>query len=260
MDKKFVVTIPSYNNLKWCEKNIQSVLSQRYSDFRIIITDDCSDDGSGEILSKIAEGNDKVTLIKNKDRLKTMANIYQMGHLCKDDEIIVHLDGDDWLAHDNVLSELNKYYTKHDVWTTYGQHKCYPDESLGTSRQVPQFIIDTNGFRKYRWCSSHLRTYYAWLFKRIKKEDFMYDGKFFSMTSDLAVMFPILEMAGKRQLFIHDVLYVYNCENPISDYRLDIKYQQSLEMYIRYTKKPYQCIEGNLFSTTKEISASFFKR
>src|ERR1700722_7701426 len=32
-DKKFVIVIPSYNNNKWCEKNIQSALDQNYTNY-----------------------------------------------------------------------------------------------------------------------------------------------------------------------------------------------------------------------------------
>ena len=33
-------------------------------------------------------------------------------------------------------------------------------------------------------------------------------------------MFPMLEMAGNRQEFMDQVLYVYNDKNPISDHKI----------------------------------------
>ena len=39
------------------------------------------------------------------------------------------------------------------------------------------------------------------------------------------MMFPMLEMAGKRQEFISEILYVYNDNNPISDHKIKRKEQ-----------------------------------
>ena len=237
-ENRFVIVIPSYNNKQWCRKNLLSALNQDYPAFRIIYTDDFSPDGTGEEVEKLVSQYDKagkVTLIRNQQRLGAMHNMYDMVHKCEDDEIVAVLDGDDWLAHSKVLERLSNEYDK-GVWITYGQYRSTPDNRIGCSRQIPQSVIDTNGFRKFRWCSSHIRTYFAWLFKRIRKEDFMLDGKWLEMTSDLAAMFPMLEMAGPNQAFISDVLYIYNVLSPINDAKVNLNLQQSIEMKIRAMK------------------------
>ena len=242
-ENRFVIIIPSYNNKPWCRKTLLSVLNQQYSNFRVIYTDDCSTDGTSEEVKDIIakfDKNKKISLVTNKERLKTMENTYNMVHSCEDNEIIVLLDGDDWFPHSKVLERLNKEYNK-GVWMTYGQYQSFPDGGLGCSRQIPENVIKTNSFRKFRWCSSHLRTYYAWLFKKIKKEDLMHNNKFLEMTADLAAMFPMLEMAGYKQSFIPDILYIYNCSSPINDFKININLQQEMERKIRAIQ-PYQCI------------------
>ena len=87
-------------------------------------------------------------------------------------------------------------------------------------------------FRTYR-CPSHLKTFYAWLFKKIDVEDLKIGGEFFPMTWDQAMMFPMLEMAGDRHAFIKETLYVYNMTNPINDNRVNAKLQRDLEKRIR---------------------------
>ena len=56
-------------------------------------------------------------------------------------------------------------------------------------------------------------------------------------------MFPMLEMAGSRQEFVKEVLYVYNDENPISDHKLRRKHQILAAKEIRkkgkYRKKDF---------------------
>lgn len=244
-EKKIVVVIPSYKNSRWYEKNLKSVIEQQYDNFRAVYTDDCSPDGTGSLVEEYLSKNDnkkRVQLIKNTTRIGALENLYNMINSCEDDEIIVTLDGDDWLATDKVLDRVNQEYTS-DVWMTYGQFKEYPGDGAGCSVQIPKHIIQSQAFRRYRWCSSHLRTFYAWLFKRINKEDLKYNGSFFSMAWDLAFMFPMLEMSGHRSRYIPDILYIYNVENPINDSKVNLKLQQSYEMLIR-RKKPYALIEA----------------
>ena len=63
------------------------------------------------------------------------------------------------------------------------------------------------------------------------------NGHFFSVASDLALMFPMLEMAGKRQEYIKDLLYVYNDQNPISDHKIRRKDQILAAKEIRRKKR-----------------------
>jgi glycosyltransferase involved in cell wall biosynthesis len=236
---RFVVVIPSYNNKDWYVNNLESVLSQKYDNFRVLYTDDCSPDDTGMLVQKYIDENktNKITLVRNEKRLGAMENMFNMAHSCDDDEIIVVLDGDDWFAHDGVIQRLSDEYDK-DIWMTYGQFKEYPGYGTGCSRQVPDHVKQNGNYRRFRWCSSHLRTYYSWLFKKIKKEDLMVDGRFFTMSSDLAAMFPMLEMSGFHHSFIPDILYIYNCKTPLNDSKIDLKGQQKLEFYIR-GKSPY---------------------
>ena len=65
----------------------------------------------------------------------------------------------------------------------------------------------------------------------------MQNGQYFSVAWDLAIMFPMLEMAGKRQEFMEDLLYVYNDQNPICDHKIRRKDQISAAKEIRRKKK-----------------------
>lgn len=241
-NKRFVIVIPSYNNSKYCEKNIQTSLDQDYEDFRIIFTDDCSSDDTFNKVSKIVnehKNKNKCTLIKNKTRVGALENLYNMIHSCKDDEIILTLDGDDWFPNNNVLNRLNYHYTSEDIWMSYGQYTNHPMGGKGVANPYPKHVIDSNSFRSYQWGASHLRTFYSWLFKKIKKEDLMYEGKFLSMTWDFAIMFPMMEMSGYHQKYIDETLYVYNLENPINDHKVNQKLQQRLDVLLR-SKEKYQ--------------------
>jgi len=232
---KFVIVIPSYKNQEWAEKNILSALNQNYSNFRVLFTDDCSPDNTFDAVLKAAENHpnkNKATIVRNEVRKGALENLYNMIHSCDDDEIVLTLDGDDWLAGPEVLNTLNIHYSG-DVWMTYGQYQNYPDGGRGVAQQIPDHVIKTKNYRQHTWCSSHLRTFYAWLFKQIKKEDLFYEGKFMAMTWDMAMMFPMLEMSGHRSKFISEYLYIYNLVNPINDHKVNQKLQQKLDRLVR---------------------------
>jgi len=243
-EKPLVVLITSYNNQDVVKKNLQSVFMQRYSNYRVIYIDDCSTDNT-EAVAKAASRSflqkNHVTFIRNKERKGALANIYYAVHSCKDDEIIVSLDGDDWFAHKEVLKRINEAYASPDVWLTHGSLIEYPNRSSSWCIPIQKEIVSSNGFRTYR-CPSHLRTFYAWLFKKIYIEDLVYEGSFFPMTWDQAMMFPMVEMAGERHLYISEILYVYNVANAINDNKVNPQLQNDLEAYIR-SMPPYHRLD-----------------
>lgn len=235
-DKKFVIVIPSYKNQAWCIQNITSCLNQNYSKYRVLFTDDCSPDETFDKVKAVVDASPKAskcTIVKNTHRIGALANLYNMIHSCDDDEIILTLDGDDWFPHEHVLSRLNEIYSREDIWMTYGQYQNHPDRGTGVAQPYPQNVVDANGFRGWTWGATHLRTFYAWLFKQIKKDDLIYNGDFYPMTWDFAMMFPMLEMSGNHSRFVSDILYVYNMENPINDHKVNVQLQQNLDRHIR---------------------------
>jgi len=53
------------------------------------------------------------------------------------------------------------------------------------------------------------------------------------MTWDMAMMFPMIEMAGERHQFIPDIMYVYNDANNISDHHVSRQFQAYLAQLIK---------------------------
>ena len=178
-----------------------------------------------------------------------------MINMCPDDAIIVTLDGDDWFPDNNVLARLNTVYSANDVWLTYGQFKMYPSGIQGWASPMPDYIIESNTFRDFQHLPTHLRTFYAWLFKEIKLEDLLYLGEFYPMTWDMAMMFPMIEMAGERHQFIPDIMYMYNDANNISDHHVSRQFQAYLAQLIkkkpRYKKLTQKPIHQQSFDTSK---------
>ena len=204
-------------------QNLDSVFSQEYDDYRIIYIDDCSPDKTGEKVEqyvKQCNQEHRFMLIKNKRRYNHMANHFKAAHMCDNHEIIVHLDGDDKFANENVLQILNCVYQDPSVWLTYGQFMHYPLMTLGGCKPYPQDYIERRDFRYYEHIAGHPRTFRAGLFKHIHLKDFLYQGQFVPCCADVAMMVPMLEMSGGEHIrSLSQVLTYYNMNNPLNIFK-----------------------------------------
>ena len=245
--KPIVVIIPSYNNRNYYQKNLDSIIAQNYDNYHVIYIDDLSQDRTGALVRSYIEKrrlSHRITLIENKQRQGTLANLYNAIHACPDNAIIITVDGDDWLHNSEVFNIINCAYADPNVWITFGQFIFHPDGRVGYCRD----IADNEFTRDRRWChvATHMRTFYAGLFKKIKREDLLQeDGHFFAVTWDKAMMAPMLEMANRRWKFIPDIVYVYNFTNPLSDARL-YGNQQVATAELIYNKEQYLPLAGPL--------------
>ncbi|MDX8430975.1 MAG: glycosyltransferase family A protein [Candidatus Algichlamydia australiensis] len=235
-EKPFVILIPSYNNEKYCVANIRSALQQEYKNFRVLFINDCSTDRTLELVERETLGRENVKIINNKKRKLALYNLYHAVHNdISGNEIVITLDGDDQLAHPHVLSNLNRIYSnpKKEIWLTYGQFLEQRSCRKGFAKPFPREVIRGNTFRKHPDLPTHLRTFYAWLFQKIKIEDLQKEGKFYEMSWDSAAMIPMIEMACNHFCFVPEVLYLYNDHNPISDHRIDHIKQFAINKEIR---------------------------
>jgi glycosyltransferase involved in cell wall biosynthesis len=236
----FKIIVPVYNSEKWVGKCIDSIKAQSYRNFQCIIIDDNSKDKTNQ-QAKLAIGQDeRFVLIRNKVQKFAMENRVNGIKISQpsDEDIIVDVDGDDWLYNEQVLDKVSKVYEDTKCLVTYGNFVYHPHGQLGHCTKCPKKIIDNNAFREDTWRYSHLRTYKFGLFKKIQDKEFKNSkGKYYKAACDLAIMFPLLEMAAHRQHFISDTLYVYNRENPINDDKVKGHLQRQSDSEIRQKKK-----------------------
>ncbi len=226
-ERSLVVILCTRNVSEWIEKTLSSIYQQDYTNYHVICIDDASTDDTANKIKRFIHEHDwheKCTFIANERRVRKLVNLYNAVHMCADTDIIVQLDGDDWFANDQVLRIVNERYEDPDIWMTYGQYKNIPKHiaqrygfsELGYARQLPQRVINARNYRRSQWVFMHMRTFYAWLFKAIRVEDLIcenvknYVGNFYPVSNDLATMFPIAEMCGKRFKFYNEVLYIRN--------------------------------------------------
>lgn len=226
----FTLFIYGYNNKDWIKFNLDSVLSQEYTNYRIIYLDDASDDNSNEIVKKYLHDkktNVNIEVISNTEHQGKLKSMYALLHNCRDEEIIILLNGCDWLSNNYVLRTICKEYINNDIWLTFGSCTSEPKScNIGLRNgSIPQTILETKQFRKI-FPYMPAQSFYAGLFKRIKKNDLIdpTTNDFYAHAVECYVMWPLLEMANTHFKAISEITYVVNCTDPIArlldDYHL----------------------------------------
>lgn len=251
IENPIVIIVASYNNKDWYRKNLDSIFEQKYSNYRVIYINDASPDGTGKlVVDYIKEKGiqEKITLIDNSIRYTALPNLYSAIHSCKDDDVIALLDGDDWFANDQVLSIINKAYCDKNIWLTYGScQDLYEDGFTYPCADVIEKInenirnteqIDDRRLRGY-FVPGHLITFYAWLFKEIKLKDLLFNGKIASISYDVAINYPLFEMARNHIQFIPEITYIHNLLNQLNDHKVAPQYQTEVcEEFLKRKEYP----------------------
>ena len=237
-----IILTTLYNSQDYIEKCIYSIKNQTFKDFKCYITDDMSTDNSVNIVKKTISNDDRFILIENKQKYYQPGNYDQVirnNPLIDDNEICVEVDGDDWLPDSKTLERINSVYSNDNVWIANGRFK-YSSGSDGFSQKQTNF----ESIRNQRFTASHIRTWRAFLWRNIDILDLKdEEGVYWKMTGDLSFMYPMIEMAGEEHyVFMEDINYIYNEQNPINDHKVDLSLVNEIAVKIR-NKSPYKKLD-----------------
>jgi glycosyltransferase involved in cell wall biosynthesis len=234
-----VILTGFYNAEKYVERSISSIMGQTHKDFKCYITHDMSTDNSVQIISDLIKGDERFILVNDYEK-----KLYQAGNFdrtirfnsdIEDDEILIEVDGDDWLPDSKVFERINEVYKNPDVWIANGSFK-YSNGQPGFSSPQTNF----ENLRGFRFTASHIRTWRAFLWRNIKEEDLRDEnGNYWQWSGDLCFMYPMLEMSGPEHYkFMDEINYIYNGDNPINEHKVDMRMVNDHALKIR-NKKPY---------------------
>ena len=92
------VVMPAYNAVSTIRESIQSVIEQDYKNWELIVVNDCSTDGTKEVVSEYTKVDDRIRLI-NKEHNEGVGKARNTGISLAKGEWIAFLDSDDlWTA------------------------------------------------------------------------------------------------------------------------------------------------------------------
>ena len=190
---------------------LASLRRQTFADWEAFVTVDRRGDATFERALEAREGDERIVVTRNRRRLYPMRNLCLAVERSRaaPDDVIVILDGDDWLIDDRALEIIDATYRETGCWLTYGS---WISDRQDRPQLLPPYPDDTADFRSAEWLGTAVRTWKKWLFDLIDPADFRDgEGRWLRITEDLACMFPMLEMATtSRARHIAAPLMFYN--------------------------------------------------
>lgn len=169
----FSVILPLFNKAPYVKKTIQSVLSQTFGDFELIIVDDGSTDSSFEIARNAIDGDSRCRIVHQENSGVSVSR--NKGVALSSGDYICFIDGDDWWAPqflermawligaypDAGIYGTNYYYVKNgrervcvknvetgyiDYCMVYADGMSMPLTSISVAIR-PQVFIEFHGFK-----------------------------------------------------------------------------------------------------------------
>jgi glycosyltransferase involved in cell wall biosynthesis len=225
---RFVFIIPFRNVKDYISQCAMTIKGQNYKNWIAIFCDDCSTD---DTLSNIPK-DDRFIIRTNDSRITALPNIHYgiIDSNLNDEDIVCILDGDDFLIRPDVLDIINNLYQE-DTLLTYGQY-IWPNGQVGHC--TPYTEDSFKNLRKGGYWASHMRTFKYKLYKELINQDDDLkcfkdrNGKFYTITYDVAIMTPLMEIAGfDRIKFNPEPVYYYRVHQQ-NDHFVDPTLQKSV--------------------------------
>lgn len=188
------IIVPVYNVKDYVEKCLDSICGQSYTNLEIIVMDDGSTDGSGELCDAYALKDQRVKVIHRDNR--GVSTVRNEGLDIAQGEYIGFVDGDDWVDGDMyeflyellIVNEADISVCSHYIERPNRRKiKYVSDEVLNlTPRDAIRLLVKDDIVRNYLWDK---------LFKRE-----LFDGLRFPQNTcfeDMAVMYRVFYRARK---------------------------------------------------------------
>ena len=207
MSDFFIVT-PVRNARAWVGRCIASAKAQTHRQWRMVVIDDASDDGTADVAESAIAGDPRITLVRNAERRYSLRNmVTAIDRYSRHDSIVCCLDGDDRLSDDRALEAVAAEYD-HDpgldaLWT---RHEHGDGNTAPLCRAIAAGVrpIDSD------WRSSHMKTFRKWLIWGVDRRVWSDDvGQWRRCACDVALYLPMLQLA-RNYKFLPRVCYTYN--------------------------------------------------
>lgn len=131
------VIVPVYNVEKYLEECVESVLSQTFTDYELLLIDDGSTDSSGDLCDQIAKRDTRVRVFHKSNGGISSARNKGMDEA--EGDWIVFLDSDDKWADKDGLGRLYDYATRNNLDALRFEYQSMNDDM---TVRLPQKVTD----------------------------------------------------------------------------------------------------------------------
>ncbi len=183
-----VLTYKKFDNL---QKNIKSIISQNYTDYEVIVSDDGSPDLNADFIYSLFPGNrtdERFHLITRAENIGTVKN-YNEAVKAAHGDIIVPLSQDDCFYNENVLKVIAKAFDDTETNICLGLRKTLDKNEYLPNRYQSDLISEGNSKKIWFRNACKNMCYGACLYWR---RDFLLDMGLFDEDYRLLEDYPMI--------------------------------------------------------------------
>jgi len=132
---KVSIIIPTYNQVKFISRAVESAILQDYDNLEIIISDDCSNDGTKEKVGKYLN-NTKIKYHSNNKNIGRVGNYRLALYELAEGDWAINLDGDDYFTDNSYIKrtmEDIKHFGNKIVFAQAGHYFKKKEQSIAES-------------------------------------------------------------------------------------------------------------------------------
>ena len=195
------IVVPIYNVEEYLENTIKSLLAQADYDYEIVLVNDGSKDGSGDICQRYLEKYPEKIQLVNKEN-GGLPSARKAGVRAAKGEFVTFLDGDDWVDADYYYQMIRAVKEQQLDVACSSHSMAYPDKNLTEKNGVDSGVYTGEALSQIRNKMLYQRPYYTYgiypslCMKVIRKElleKFIYKvPDSVTIAEDAACSFPIL--------------------------------------------------------------------
>ncbi|ASA25194.1 glycosyltransferase family 2 protein [Paenibacillus donghaensis] len=149
---KVSVIITTYNRKDFLSKAVQSILGQDYPNKEITVIDDCSTDGTAELMEQRFGADPRVIFMRSETNSGPGNNRRKAFAAHADGEFVHFLDDDDYLVDMNYYSKAVRFHLQHpglsfvaaNVFMQYSQSRKLDVSSLGLAPVIDKRVYFMN--------------------------------------------------------------------------------------------------------------------
>ena len=134
MNNLVSVITPSYNSSKFIDECVNSVISQSYTNWELLIVDDCSDDSSKELLLDLERRDERIQVIFLDNNLGA-ANARNVAILKAKGKYIAFLDSDDSWDSQKLYKQIS-FMIKNEIAFSYTSYQSISENGLDIIRVI----------------------------------------------------------------------------------------------------------------------------
>jgi teichuronic acid biosynthesis glycosyltransferase TuaG len=127
MQTKVDIILPSYNKEIYLEETINSIIQQKFNDWKLIIIDNCSTDNSKKIIQKYSK-NEKISTFFLKKNMGVSFS-RNLGMRLSDSKYISFIDADDIWGNSKLINQI-EFMEKNNYNFTYTDYTPFFDKKI----------------------------------------------------------------------------------------------------------------------------------